>query len=142
MAINFILLQNRQGKTRFSKWYTPIPPNEKRVIEQEVLRAILSRDTRHTNFFEYKTHKIIYRRYQGLYFTFCIDHDDNELAYLEYIHFFVEVLDGLFQNVCELDLVFGFHRVYAVVDEMILGGEILELSQVAVLARMQELERE
>ncbi|KAL0217808.1 hypothetical protein RCL1_008657 [Eukaryota sp. TZLM3-RCL] len=140
--INFLLLQNRQGKTRFSKWYITLPQSEKRTIEQEVLRSILSRDQRHTNFFEYKTYKIVYRRYQGLYFTFCIDHTDNELAYLEYIHFFVEVLDGLFGNVCELDLVYGFHRVYAVVDEMILGGEIMELSQNAVLQRMSELERD
>ena len=34
--------------------------------------------------------------------------NDNELSILELIHLFVEVLDGYFGNVCELDLVFHF----------------------------------
>jgi AP-2 complex subunit sigma-1 len=41
----------------------------------------------------------------------CVDANDNELAYLEAIHFFVEVLDAFFGNVCELDLVFNFYKV-------------------------------
>lgn len=41
----------------------------------------------------------------------CVDANDNELAYLEAIHFFVEVLDSFFGNVCELDLVFNFYKV-------------------------------
>ena len=50
-------------------------------------------------------------RYAGLYFTFCVDANDNELAMLELIHLFVEILDGYFRNVCELDLVFQFDKV-------------------------------
>jgi AP-2 complex subunit sigma-1 len=56
---------------------------------------------------EFRNHKIVYRRYAGLYFCFCVDTNDNELAYLEAIHLFVEVLDAFFKNVCELDLVFN-----------------------------------
>jgi len=41
----------------------------------------------------------------------CVDANDNELSYLEAIHFFVEVLDSFFGNVCELDLVFNFYKV-------------------------------
>lgn len=55
--------------------------------------------------------KIVYRRYAGLFFCVCVDVNDNELAYLEAIHFFVEVLDQFFGNVCELDLVFNFYKV-------------------------------
>jgi hypothetical protein len=55
--------------------------------------------------------KIVYRRYAGLFFCACVDTNDNELAYLEAIHFFVEVLDAFFGNVCELDLVFNFYKV-------------------------------
>jgi AP-2 complex subunit sigma-1 len=53
----------------------------------------------------------VYRRYAGLFFSMCVDTSDNELAYLEAIHLFVEVLDEHFGNVCELDLVFNFYRV-------------------------------
>ena len=43
----------------------------------------------------------------------CVDVTDNELAYLESVHLFVEILDHYFSNVCELDLVFNFHKVAA-----------------------------
>ena len=60
---------------------------------------------------EFRNLKIVYRRYAGLFFCVCVDANDNELAYLEAIHFFVEVLDSFFGNVCELDLVFNFYKV-------------------------------
>lgn len=61
---------------------------------------------------QFRTHKVIYRRYAGLFFSLCVDITDNELAYLECIHLFVEILDHFFSNVCELDLVFNFHKVW------------------------------
>lgn len=60
---------------------------------------------------QWNNFKIVYKRYAGLYFSACIDANDNELAYLEIIHFFVEALDSFFGNVCELDLVFNFWKV-------------------------------
>ena len=60
---------------------------------------------------QFKANKVIYRRYAGLFFSMCVDVTDNELAYLESVHLFVEILDHYFSNVCELDLVFNFHKV-------------------------------
>ena len=40
---------------------------------------------------QFRNFKIVYRRYAGLYFCFCVDVDDNNLSYLEAIHNFVEV---------------------------------------------------
>lgn len=39
---------------------------------------------------KYKQWKLVYRRYAGLFFTVCVDANDNELAYLEAIHLLVE----------------------------------------------------
>ena len=61
--------------------------------------------------FQFRNFKIVYRRYAGLYFCICVDVLDNNLAYLEAIHNFVEVLNEYFHNVCELDLVFNFYKV-------------------------------
>lgn len=44
-------------------------------------------------FSQFRNFKIIYRRYAGLYFCICVDVTDNNLAYLEGIHNFVEVTD-------------------------------------------------
>ncbi|KAK9826785.1 hypothetical protein WJX81_000484 [Elliptochloris bilobata] len=139
--IRFILLQNRAGKTRLAKYYVPLEDNEKHGLEYDVHRLISTRDTKFTNFVEFKTNKVIYRRYAGLYFSLCVDVTDNELAYLESIHLFVEILDHYFSNVCELDLVFNFHKVYLILDEFIMGGEIQETSKRVILERLNELER-
>jgi AP-2 complex subunit sigma-1 len=84
---------------------------------------------------------LIYRRYAGLYFTLAVDANDNELAYLESIHLFVELLDKYFGSVCELDLVFNFTKVYQLVDEFFLGGETQETSKRVILERMQLLDK-
>ena len=91
---------------------------------------------------QFRTYKIIYRRYAGLFFSFCVDTGDNELAYLEGIHLFVEMLDRYFGNVCELDLVFNFHKVYAILDECLLAGEMQETSALVILDRVRELEKQ
>ncbi|GJY32135.1 AP-2 complex subunit sigma [Tanacetum coccineum] len=132
--IRFILLQNRQGKTRLAKYYIPLEESEKHKVEYEVHRLVVNRDPKFTNFVElltlkeqyhsmivevheeplgsrqshvvncstaaasFRTHKVIYRRYAGLFFSLCVDITDNELAYLEGIHLFVEILDHFFSN--------------------------------------------
>jgi AP-1 complex subunit sigma 1/2 len=57
---------------------------------------------------------------------------DNELLALEAIHLYVEALDRYFGNVCELDLVFNFHKAHYVLDELLVGGELAEPSRRAV----------
>ncbi len=176
MTVRFFLLQNRQGKTRLSKWYVAVEESDKRKIESEVHRLVTTRDNKFTNFVEvrcpfggmqhpasaapatraspprplspppptplqYRTYKIIYRRYAGLFFSLCVDVSDNELSYVEAIHCFVEMLDRYFGNVCELDLVFNFHKAYTILDEFILAGELQETSQLVMLDRLKELEK-
>jgi AP-1 complex subunit sigma 1/2 len=45
------------------------------------------------------------------------------------IHSFVEVLDRYFGSVCELDLIFNFHKAYYILDEVLLAGELQEPSK-------------
>ena len=108
--------------------------------QSEVHKIITTRDKKFANFVEFRNYKLIYRRYASLYFSFCLDVNDNELLYLETIHLFVELLDKFFESVCELDLVFHFHKVYALMDEMFLAGEVQESSKRVILDRIAEIE--
>ncbi|KAH0597406.1 hypothetical protein MHUMG1_04784 [Metarhizium humberi] len=130
------------GKTRLAKWYAPYSDDQKIKLKGEVHRLVAPRDQKYqSNFVEFRNNKIVYRRYAGLFFCACVDTNDNELAYLEAIHFFVEVLDAFFGNVCELDLVFNFYKVYAILDEVFLAGEIEETSKQVVLTRLEHLDK-
>ena len=94
-----------------------------------------------SNFCEFRQYQLVYRRYAGLFFCFCIDGGDNEVMYLECIHNFVETLDEYFGNVCELDLVFNFYKVFAVLDEMYCAGEVAEMNRRVILNRLAYLEK-
>ena len=51
----------------------------------------------------------------------------------------MQILDHYFGNVCELDLVFGFHKVYCILDDFIIGGEFQETSKKVILERLKEI---
>ncbi|KAL4076071.1 AP complex, mu/sigma subunit [Scleroderma citrinum] len=131
--INYILLVSRQGKVRLAKWFTTLPPKAKAKIVKDVTQLVLARRTRMCNFLEYKDTKVVYRRYASLFFVCGIGSGDNELIALEIIHRYVEVLDRYFGNVCELDLIFNFQKAYAILDELIIAGEMEESSKKSVL---------
>ncbi|KAJ8519393.1 hypothetical protein ONZ45_g3663 [Pleurotus djamor] len=76
---------------------------------------------------------LVYRRYASLFFVCGISTEDNELIALEIIHRYVEILDRYFGNVCELDLIFNFQKAYAILDELIIAGELQESSKKSVL---------
>jgi AP-1 complex subunit sigma 1/2 len=44
-----------------------------------------------------------------------------------------QVLDRYFGNVCELDLIFNFHKAYHILDELLICGELQEPSKKAIL---------
>lgn len=51
--IRFILVQNKQGKSRLAKFYVPYDDDEKTKLKGEVHRLIAPRDTRNqSNFVE------------------------------------------------------------------------------------------
>ncbi|KAJ8457378.1 hypothetical protein ONZ51_g5787 [Trametes cubensis] len=128
-----MLLVSRQGKVRLAKWYITMSQKAKAKIVKDVTQLVLARRTRMCNFLEYKDTKVVYRRYASLFFVCGISQGDNELVVLEVIHRYVEVLDRYFGNVCELDLIFNFQKAYAILDELIIAGELQESSKKSVL---------
>ncbi|KAG5544634.1 hypothetical protein RHGRI_017165 [Rhododendron griersonianum] len=136
VEIHFVLLISRQGKVRLTKWYSPYSQKERTKVIRELSGLILTRGPKLCNFVEWRGFKVVYKRYASLYFCMCINQDDNELEVLEIIHHFVEILDRYFGSVCELDLIFNFHKkswqAYYILDELLIAGELQESSKKSV----------
>eukprot|EP00033_Pygsuia_biforma_P000817 GCRY01000951.1.p1 GENE.GCRY01000951.1~~GCRY01000951.1.p1 ORF type:complete len:153 (+),score=8.51 GCRY01000951.1:189-647(+) len=130
---HFFLLISRQGKTRLTKWFSPYTQKQRTRILRDSCQMVLNRRDSLCNFLEYKNKKLVYKRYASLYFVACVDATDNELLALETLHMYVEILDRYFGNVCELDIIFNFHKAYFMLDELLLGGEQQETSKKAIL---------
>lgn len=69
---------------------------------------------------------VTYRHYATLYFIIISTSTESPLALIDLIQVYVEALDKLFENVCELDLIFNFETLHATLSEMIVGGVVVE----------------
>jgi AP-3 complex subunit sigma len=61
-----------------------------------------------------------------LYFIIISTSTESPLALIDLIQVYVEALDRLFENVCELDLIFNFEALHTTLSEMIVGGVVIE----------------
>lgn len=69
---------------------------------------------------------VTYRHYATLFFIIISTSTESPLALIDLIQVYVEALDKLFENVCELDLIFNFETLHATLSEMIIGGVVIE----------------
>lgn len=79
-----------------------------------------------------------YRHYATLYFILISTSTESPLALLDLIQVFVEALDRLFENVCELDLIFNYETLHACLGEMIIGGVVVETNLETVVKGVRE----
>lgn len=119
----------------------PVEFEEQSRLENEIHKLVSSRDSKVTNFIEFSTYKLITRRYAGLFFTVAVDSEDNELLTLETIHFLVETMDAYFKSVSEMDIIFYFYKVYEILDNYIVAGEVLDVNKADIINRIKELEK-
>ncbi|NXA58576.1 AP3S2 protein, partial [Mohoua ochrocephala] len=126
-------------------------------VQQQIIRdtfhLVLKRDDHICNFLECgralqlspcphslfggSDYKLIYRHYATLYFVFCVDSSESELGILDLIQVFVETLDKCFENVCELDLIFHMDKVHHILQEMVIGGMVLETNMNEIVAQVE-----
>eukprot|EP00831_Metopus_contortus_P001375 TRINITY_DN10496_c0_g1_i5.p2 TRINITY_DN10496_c0_g1~~TRINITY_DN10496_c0_g1_i5.p2 ORF type:complete len:109 (+),score=25.10 TRINITY_DN10496_c0_g1_i5:133-459(+) len=77
----------------------------------------------------YRDYLLVFKRYASLYFAAIVDKEENPFLALEVMHQFVEILDRYFGNVCELDIIFNFHKAYQLLDEVLVSGYVHESSK-------------
>ncbi|KAM9842882.1 AP-4 complex subunit sigma-1 isoform 1-T1 [Aulostomus maculatus] len=139
--ITFVLMVNRQGQTRLSRYYQPVELSRRAALEADVVHCCLSRKKDQCSFVEYKDFKLVYRQYAALYIVVGVTDVENELSIYELVHNFVEVLDKYFSHVSELDIMFNLDRVHIILDEMIQNGLIVETNRSSILAPLTALDK-
>ncbi|XP_022664794.1 AP-3 complex subunit sigma-2-like [Varroa destructor] len=145
--IKAILVFNNHGKPRLSKFYTRYSEDEQQQIIRETFQLVSKREDNVCNFLEGGSliggsdYKLIYRHYATLFFVFCVDSSESELGILDLIQVFVETLDKCFENVCELDLIFHVDKVHYILNELVMGGMVLETNMAEIIARIEEQSR-
>jgi AP-3 complex subunit sigma len=77
---------------------------------------------------------VTYRHYATLYFIVISTSTESPLALIDLIQVYVEAMDRLFENVCELDLIFNFEALHTTLGEMILGGVVIETNLERIVA--------
>ncbi|XP_065144369.1 AP-4 complex subunit sigma-1 [Paramisgurnus dabryanus] len=139
--IKFLLMMNKQGQTRLSKYYEHVDIGKRAALEADVVRGCLSRRKEECSFVEYKDYKLVYRQYAALFIVVGITENENELSIYELLHNFVEVLDKYFSRVSELDIMFNLDKVHIILDEIILNGHIVETNKNRILAPLLALDK-
>ena len=140
--IKYILILNKQGQTRLSKYYEDKTVKERVSLEAELVRKCMSRNPSQCSFIEFRDHKVVYRRYASLFFIIGLEQDDNELAAYEFIHHYLIIMDKIFQNICELDIMMNLDTAHYVLDEMVLNGLIVETNKTSVVDAVSQFVRE
>lgn len=143
--IKGILIVNNHGKPRLTKFYQSVTSEE---TQQSIIRRIFQQvATRPDSFCNYldgsipewgSNIKLIYRHYATLFFVFAVDSQESDLGILDLIQVFVEALDKCFENVCELDLIFHADRVHYILDEIVMGGMVLETNINLILQAIED----
>ncbi|KAL7624574.1 Sigma-adaptin 3A [Parahypoxylon ruwenzoriense] len=147
--INAVLVFNGQGQPRLTKFYTQLETSIQQRLISEIFTLVSNRADGACNFLPLppllaasgtshtssspssEQHNdvpslVTYRHYATLYFIIISTSTESPLALLDLIQVYVESLDKLFENVCELDLIFNFETLHAALGEMIVGGVVVE----------------
>jgi len=142
--IKAILIFNNQGKPRLCKFYQHFSEALQQQIINETYELVSKRDDNVCNFLEGGSlvggsdYRLIYRHFVTLYFVFCVDSSESELGILDLIQVFVEILNKCFEKVCELDLIFHMDKVHYILNELVMGGMVVDTNKAEIIARVQD----
>ncbi|KAJ2771801.1 Sigma-adaptin 3A [Coemansia nantahalensis] len=145
--IKAVLIFNQLGKPRLVQFYEPVSTPVQQAILREIHSLVSKRADTLCNFLEGTRSiggadaRIVYRHYATLYFVFVADQSESELGILDVIQLFVESLDRVFENVCELDLIFHFDEVHYILSEVVSAGMVVETSLAEIGRAVDEARR-
>ncbi|CBK21827.2 uncharacterized protein [Blastocystis hominis] len=108
--IQFFVIFNKLGQTRFAHYFTFQNAKERATLEGEVTRMYMGRRDDQCNVFEHRSYRCVYKQVGNLIYLLATDLEEKEnvLSLLSFIDAFVETLELYFTKlVCtefEIDI--------------------------------------
>ena len=136
--IQFFLIFNKIGQTRFAQYYTFLHAKERATLEGEVTRLYMGRTEDQCNVFEHRGYRCVYKLVDNLVYMIAtdIDSSENALSLLSFIDVFVETLELYFSKLSELDIMFNLEKVHYILDEMIMNGYVYETNKQTIIRHL------
>lgn len=140
--IEAVLIFNKFGIIRFIKLYNE---NERSVDKNDLVKRVLKSiyESKETNIIfdidlKNQKQKLVFRRFGAVYLAMILDELENELAILDFINLFMQILDEIFKGVSELHMIMNPEKIYLIIDEMISGGMVIETNKAEILSNYED----
>lgn len=147
--IKAMIVLNTSGKVRFTRFYEKATMASlllQQQLAQHLYQAVSARGKDMCFFVDgfdlwpTPDTRVVYRHYATIVIIFVTDRSESQLAMLDFTQVFVEVLDRVFKNVCELDFFFHTETIHRVLMEMILGGMVVDMSKESIVRQVTAAE--
>ncbi|KAG4153782.1 hypothetical protein ERO13_D03G014601v2 [Gossypium hirsutum] len=128
--IKSVMVMNTQGKPRLAKFFDYLPVEKQQELIRRVFGVLCSRPENVSNFIEAELDsRLVYNHFATLYFVVVFDILGQQ------------TLERCFKNVCELDIVFNYSKIHTILDEIILGGQVLETRSTEIMRAVEEISK-
>ena len=142
--IKAFIVVNNHAMVRLCRFYEQLGVDKQTELCQTVYKLVSARPDHLCSFVDdEKTFgpdtKLVYRHFATLYFCILSDRSESELAMLDLIQVYVETLDRVFENVCELDIIFHYDEVHYILDEVVMAGLVLETNIKEIMTAVNDM---
>ncbi|XP_050698861.1 AP-4 complex subunit sigma-1-like [Eriocheir sinensis] len=134
------LLISRDGNVHFSHYFTHINPTSRPATEARVIGKCQAADKDACHFLEDGQHSLVFRWFGPCMFVVAADQSENELMIYEFLSLYVSALHKYFGKFSEKHILLNIERLHMVLEEMVVGGELVEPSIRNALSPIQMLD--
>lgn len=85
------------------------------------------------------TRNVFYRYFNGIFVVFVCDLLENELAIIDFINLVISIINEGLSNFDEQTIILNLEKVHFILDEIIIGGTVVELDSKEVLKSYKEI---
>ncbi|XP_042216604.1 AP-4 complex subunit sigma-1-like [Homarus americanus] len=142
MVMHYLLIASKDGNVQFSHYFTHITSGSRTTTEARAIAKCLGaeKDAALCHFLGDGDHTLVFRWFGPCLFIVAADHAENELMVYEFINLYVNALHRYFGKFSERHVLFNIDRLHMVLEEMVVGGELVESSIRNALSPIQMLD--